>query len=607
MTTAWDLESKFLPQTIAAAISKTWNVHGGSFRPAVDSCGVTAQCPITLEPFEEPAMLADGTVYEQAAVLDWLRNHSTAPCTNVPLPHKVVLRLGPMKAVAEHLMAETPTGQLEHATKNAARELKREAPDVRALQQACQVLDARYAEGAAEVQKLQALMAEAQKVRAKLRQAIDPTAALQIQTACKRFISRNIVRAERDRNLQVMVCCIHPPKGAGRKKQAPKPTLRHLSATEQQRLQLLLRSAHQIKATAQTFVARITLLRALLLSAFCKMSKNLFIATVSGLSKQVCQSMVIKGANVNFHVEGLTSAAFPLSMNFKCEVCDSDHGYDKPSFRFFCSANERLLRRFRTNFNAREEKNLANSLYGSSALHFTAMKGGVALARYLCESNAEVEAVDKWRQTPMILGAWGGHVEMIKVLCEFGAQVNTCDREGKTPLLVSAFHGHTNTVRILCENGANIDMPDSFSQNALMMACQHDEGMEVVQLLVELGCNKNMTDQHNRCCLLIAASCGHVNMVRTLCDAGANKEVTDVRGQTALLKAAREGHLECLRLLVEAGGNKDIADKEGNNSLLWAFRRNDQDAIRYLGELGVKEIKGDATAKAPKQIKKGRG
>ena len=125
-----DLSAKFTPSLVSAALARIWAVDGACLVPVVDVCGVVAQCPITLEPLADPVMLPDGFVYEKAAILEWLRSHDSAPCTNTRLPHKTILRLAPLRQVVEGMMANTcGTGtscrvRLETATRKGEEHLQ---------------------------------------------------------------------------------------------------------------------------------------------------------------------------------------------------------------------------------------------------------------------------------------------------------------------------------------------------------------------------------------------------------------------------------------------------------------------------------------------------
>ena len=61
---------------------------------------------------------------------------------------------------------------------------------------------------------------------------------------------------------------------------------------------------------------------------------------------------------------------------------------------------------------------------------------------------------------------------------------------------------------------------------------------------------------------------GHVEIVQLLLSAGADKDKADNNGWTPLIWAAGGGHVEIVRLLLAAGADKDKADKDGWTPLI---------------------------------------
>ena len=102
-----DPSAGFAPQAIGAAFLKQWALHGAEILPrGADS----PECPITLERIKSPVLLSDGSLYEEDAILRWLGEHDTAPCTNLPLQNKKVLRLKPLRRVVEHVLFDSGVG-----------------------------------------------------------------------------------------------------------------------------------------------------------------------------------------------------------------------------------------------------------------------------------------------------------------------------------------------------------------------------------------------------------------------------------------------------------------------------------------------------------------
>ena len=60
------------------------------------------------------------------------------------------------------------------------------------------------------------------------------------------------------------------------------------------------------------------------------------------------------------------------------------------------------------------------------------MNGHVDVAKVLIQNDADVNAVDKWKQSVLMLTAGKGHVDVAKVLIQDSAGVNAVQRNNWT-------------------------------------------------------------------------------------------------------------------------------------------------------------------------------
>lgn len=86
-----------------------------------------------------------------------------------------------------------------------------------------------------------------------------------------------------------------------------------------------------------------------------------------------------------------------------------------------------------------------------------------------------------WKQAVV-----SGDAEAVRALLTAGADVNALDRYGQTALMLAAHKGHALIVRELVSHGANLDHTAKFGLSALMLAVIADHP-EVVRLLLEAG------------------------------------------------------------------------------------------------------------------------
>ena len=82
--------------------------------------------------------------------------------------------------------------------------------------------------------------------------------------------------------------------------------------------------------------------------------------------------------------------------------------------------------------------------------------------------------------------------------------------------------------------------------------------LEVVQLLLEAGADKNAVSANGATAMMSAAQHGHLEVVRVLLGAGAEKNAATANRVTALMVAALDGHLEVVQLLLEALTSKQL-------------------------------------------------
>lgn len=159
---------------------------------------------------------------------------------------------------------------------------------------------------------------------------------------------------------------------------------------------------------------------------------------------------------------------------------------------------------------------------GATALHHAAERGNLELARALCDVGAELDAVDRFGETPLAralhAGPWkpAPAMEVVDLLRERGATVDFCtlaalgdeaalagrlgtngqdvderDANGRTALFVAARNNRLGAVRLLLGRGATPDAATDDGQTPLSTACLHmlsqecDE--EIVRLLLAHG------------------------------------------------------------------------------------------------------------------------
>ncbi|GCC33519.1 ankyrin repeat and EF-hand domain containing 1a isoform X1 [Chiloscyllium punctatum] len=96
--------------------------------------------------------------------------------------------------------------------------------------------------------------------------------------------------------------------------------------------------------------------------------------------------------------------------------------------------------------------------------------GNYALAKYLIESKANVNAYDNLLWTPLHHACHSGEQGIVELLLNAGASVNAVSINGATPLMRAIESCKLECVTYLINHGASVDMENNKGQNALDIA-----------------------------------------------------------------------------------------------------------------------------------------
>lgn len=138
----------------------------------------------------------------------------------------------------------------------------------------------------------------------------------------------------------------------------------------------------------------------------------------------------------------------------------------------------------------------------------------------------------------------------------------------------------------------DLNHPQTPQMKGLHEASQIGDNVKVLELL-DSGEEGSVDDLHNdgRTALMLAALCGHPEVVETLKAAGADvntKGTSD--GKMAIHLASGAGHNGIVISLLNGGANKDAYDCGGHTSLIHATRGGHVPVVKTLVSVGAKLI-----------------
>jgi len=147
--------------------------------------------------------------------------------------------------------------------------------------------------------------------------------------------------------------------------------------------------------------------------------------------------------------------------------------------------------------------------------------------------------------------AYNGNLEAVQEFVSKGTPVDSTLDDKSTALMWASFNGHTPVVAYLLDKGADVDAKDTNGRSALLYASSGPYP-ETVGLLLRKGAEVNIQGKSEGFTpLMMAASEGHINVVRILLLNGASVGIIDRDGDTASKFAREKGHPEVLKLLQE--------------------------------------------------------
>jgi ankyrin repeat protein len=97
-----------------------------------------------------------------------------------------------------------------------------------------------------------------------------------------------------------------------------------------------------------------------------------------------------------------------------------------------------------------------------------------AITELLIKANADVNARDDTKMTPLHKAAKEGYLDVAKLLVKNGADVNAVDNQKQTPLHVAAGHGQVKVCKFLLESGADFKALDNTRRSPEMLARRND-------------------------------------------------------------------------------------------------------------------------------------
>ena len=171
----------------------------------------------------------------------------------------------------------------------------------------------------------------------------------------------------------------------------------------------------------------------------------------------------------------------------------------------------------------------------ASELIYAALKGHVALARFLIDAGMDTDVQDVNGFTPLFIATDRGHVDFVRLLLD---KHNDCTwRRASTVFHPAIRKGHVEIVDLLLQAGGDKDMLNDNGCTAACVASGRGD-VQTARLLLEARASIDMKSQRAYAALHHASKSGQIEKVHWLLNAGAEKDMQSDRGCTALCLAS---------------------------------------------------------------------
>ncbi|KAK2711915.1 hypothetical protein QYM36_012889 [Artemia franciscana] len=202
-------------------------------------------------------------------------------------------------------------------------------------------------------------------------------------------------------------------------------------------------------------------------------------------------------------------------------------------------------------------------------LHIAVREERADICKLLVGFGAKLDAMNAFRETPLLIAIRSNNLELVKLLLKRGANPNCGEC-----LHLAVKNGSADLCNLLIKSGAELDATNVYGKTPLGTAistsnldlvkcCQSQSSstaistsnLDLVKFLLNRGANPNCGE-----CLHHAVKEGRADICKLLIGFGAKLDAMNAKKDTPLLIAIRNNNLELVKLLLKRGANPNCGE-----------------------------------------------
>lgn len=178
---------------------------------------------------------------------------------------------------------------------------------------------------------------------------------------------------------------------------------------------------------------------------------------------------------------------------------------------------------------------------------------------FLLHHDLPVNAINRFKETPLHVAAYLGDETALKILLDAGADARCLNDKQQTPLMLAAAKGEKEAFTLLLEQPQRLQTKDERGQNAAFYAIRGRK-KSILTALKEAGLSLYTFNHKRQSLLHEAAQVGDTRLFLYLLEEGLNPFISDIYKQTPLHVAVLHQHVEIVEICTDKGVSSYATD-----------------------------------------------